>query len=462
MPSQPGPKEASRTRFTPRLEEAKREQARADWSASVPELERLLTEARTYLLVRHHFFGRLAMRLRFVFTERVESMAITADMTCYANPDFVRKLDLAERAFLVAHEICHLGYLHFDRQGPRPAWLWNWATDYMINDMLKEAGLKLPRFDGRWADNPGHSDLSSQSRKEDNPFMVLYAERFQGKSDVEIYEVLRGEVRQAAFPWLDDEAGRSRGGIGTWQGDCDFNATDEVERSGRRILTPAQVRELLISAADATRRSGRGTVPAGMERWIAELREPKLPWHRILDRWISSVLVSGQSYRRPARSSAALAKAVRGRGMTGLQPILPGGRPALEPVIIGIDTSGSRTPGDLADDLSELFSILARYDNPVRVVAWDADVHFDGYVRSVDEVDLIGGGGTDTVPLFERIEDDPGRGGRVAALICFTDGMAGYPEHAPSYPVLWVWTGEGGILERPPFGQVLEADQPTV
>lgn len=593
---------STRSRFTPTLQEVKEEQETAAWAKRRAELDRRFTDARTYLLIRHHFFGRIAMRLRYVWTERVPTMAVTANMMCYMNPNFACKLNIGEFAFLLAHEICHIAYLHFDRIGSRNPELWNQAGDFMINSMLVRAGLPMPVLDERWKDLEDYDLLVEAAQKRGNNNLGLLDDRFEGMSDVEIYDILweeqkekirrgqccpecgqatdptqrRGQssqgpqsqasasqdgnqagaqdgqspqaqgaeqegdsstrsgqgrqrqssVQQDLWDQLGQEQGgggaqasrgqggqqdsqdggrgsqdaqsqttpgaQSRGGSGssagsqhdgstcktcgqklqkggwgTLRGDADFGATEDIKREAAqgaapKVPTPSQIRDMLIAAVSNTKAYGRGSVPAEFERWIAELRDPRLPWNHILSRWISSVLVSGQSYRRPGRASGALAKAAQMRGGAlprGVRPILPGPRPDLQPVIIGVDVSGSRGEEDLRDDLSEVFDILQRYPNPTRVIVWDAAVHFDDYVRSVDEIELRGGGGTATEPMFEAIERDPGHFGPPAALIVFTDGMASYPEKAPPYPVLWVWTGKGEIPQQPPFGEVVTIEQ---
>lgn len=585
-------------RFTPRLDEARKEMETAEWRDEKPQLERHFTDARTYLLMRHHFFGRLAMKLKYVFTERVPTMAVTADMYCYANPKFIMKLNVAELAFVIAHEISHVGFLHFDRVGNRHRDLWNEATDYMINSMLLEAGLVPPVLDERWKDHPEYERLLEKKKENGHDFVMLYNKKFKDMTDVQIYDVLwegwkermmqglstpqcptcgqdgpgqtrssgqqkaasqhqpqassdsqrsgaqgsssqsqghshqnqaqnqgaNGQAQQQGHgggqaqsqdavqgqdqgrgsgsgqdqdqnqdQGQDQNQGRGQGqgqrkgnnaqhgdtcpdcgrpiqkqvqgGWGTSRGDMDIDATRELQQNqdpekGGLVPSPSQVRGMLIAAAAAAQSQDRGSVPAGFQRWIDELRDPKLPWNRLLERWLSAVLVSGRSYRRPSRSSGSLVKAARMQGLArGVRPMLPGPKPDLRPVIIGVDTSGSRLEEDLREDLSEVFGVLERYSNPIRVIVWDAQVHFDDYVRSVDEIELKGGGGTATEPMFEAIERDPGHYGPPAALVCFTDGMASYPTEEPPYPVLWVWTGSGEIPETPPFGEVITIER---
>jgi hypothetical protein len=194
----------------------------AEWAHRVPEFLELLSDARTLLLMKHHFFGRLAMRMRFEITEQVETAAVRADAVCFFNPHFLEKLDISERAFVIAHELCHLMYGHFDRVSTKVWPLWNAAGDLQINAALARAGLKPPT-------RPG--------------LEPLYDERFEDWSDEQIYWYLEGKTLEEVYlaigvKWWCEEGE----GMGTPGGDCDFAATDTLRRlyrngAGDRVMT---------------------------------------------------------------------------------------------------------------------------------------------------------------------------------------------------------------------------------
>lgn len=95
-----------------------------------------------------------------------------------------------------------------------------------------------------------------------------------------------------------------------------------------------------------------------------------------------------------------------------------------------IDTSGSMGSADLAAALSETRAVLRRTTATVRVLCCDAKATTARQVRSISEVELTGGGGTDL-----RVGIDAALAARPAAnvIVCMTDG--GTPWPAKSLPV---------------------------
>ncbi len=103
-----------------------------------------IRRAQIFLLQRNGWYGDMSMRMHWVVTRRVPTACIRVDWGCFVNPDFFAELDIAERAFVIAHELEHVARLHFDRQKGRDAQLWNSAADYAINAALIAADLKAP------------------------------------------------------------------------------------------------------------------------------------------------------------------------------------------------------------------------------------------------------------------------------------------------------------------------------
>ena len=109
---------------------------------------------------------------------------------------------------------------------------------------------------------------------------------------------------------------------------------------------------------------------------------------------------------------------------------------------------------ELEGALGETAGVLALYQRPIRVLCCDAEVQVDEDFRNVGEIRPTGGGGSDTRPVFERLEVDPGRWGHPALLIYFTDLYVDFPADPPAYPVIWVDTAPGE-KETVPFGTTI-------
>ena len=99
-----------------------------------------VSQARTKLLGRLPFFGRLALKLRPRLAregEGVDTAAVSQDGTLVANAEFVKSLTDPQLCFVVAHEVLHPAMLYFDRMQGRIPKLWNMAHDYAINLIIK-------------------------------------------------------------------------------------------------------------------------------------------------------------------------------------------------------------------------------------------------------------------------------------------------------------------------------------
>jgi predicted metal-dependent peptidase len=126
--------------------------------------------ARTALLLDHPFFGSLLFRLGGRASGSIQTMA-TDGVTLFYNPEFVDRLNAAELAGVLAHEVMHPALQHHTRRSDRDGNRWNMACDYAINPLLLDAGLTLPKD-------------------------VLIDHRFRGMSAERIYNLIEGQQDQ--------------------------------------------------------------------------------------------------------------------------------------------------------------------------------------------------------------------------------------------------------------------------
>ena len=412
--------------FLPSSAEAEQEAREMPWGAHLPTYHQWLSEARTYLLWHFPFFGRLAMRMNFEITESVETAAIRADATCYFNPTFLERLSVEGRAFVIAHELCHVAFAYFDRVADRMADLFNAAHDYVINQILVDAGLEPP--DGlKLLLDPQYKDMSAE----------------------EIYDLLRAK----------NPEGLGWAGLGFGRGlDCDHHWTSTLpDRYGLPVLTPSAWRDEMLDAIEASRFQGPGSVPVGVKRLVGRMiPPPRIPWQVVLARLAKTVLRNSTDWRRPSRRVPALRR--RLERSFGFRTTLPGPRKSLAPVVVALDTSGSMSAAELKAAISETSAILALTNRPIRVLCCDAEVHVDVDIRRAEDLEVRGGGGTCTRPVFERIGRDSAQN-RPSLLVYFSDLWATFPTEAPPYPVLWVQT-KGSVARPVPFGSVVLYERP--
>ena len=102
-----------------------------------------VSRAITRLVVKHPFFGSLALSLKVRPEETIPTMC-TDGKSILWSPSFVDGMDQEETVGVMAHEVLHVTFKHMLRRGERDPELWNIATDFAINDILVDAGFTLP------------------------------------------------------------------------------------------------------------------------------------------------------------------------------------------------------------------------------------------------------------------------------------------------------------------------------
>lgn len=353
-----------------------------------------ISNARSKLLIEHRFWGFLGMRLKMVENKNLPTMG-TDGSTLQFNPEFVDSLSDIELEGVIAHEIGHCAFRHMYRRKGRNHTVWNMAGDYAINQILIDSKITLPKD-------------------------CLLDARFKGMGAEQIYSILIKEIREEM---------RNGDGKGCCKGDCGLE--DPAPGQG---MTEADWTVAVSQAA--------GLAPAGMERIIADLKKVKTPWKEILRRFITNLVPHDQCWSNPNRRYIS----------EGLY--LPGVlKESCPKFAIGFDTSGSVDVELATQFASEITDILVNLrPEAVDVYYCDAKVHKVDRLIPDDsmEIKLVGGGGTLFGPVFEKILESQEE---YAAILYFTDLMAGDVPKDPGIPTLWV-APEPCNLEGP-FGETV-------
>ncbi|MEU7028429.1 VWA-like domain-containing protein [Streptomyces sp. NPDC046275] len=345
-------------------------------------------EARPYL-------ASALYALTVVPTHRVRTMAVDRHWRCYVAPAFVDSTGVEELAGVWIHEAAHLLRDHHGRAERLPAadqrdpLRINIAQDCEINDDLLADGLRLP--EGRM-----------EPRLFGLPTGGLFEQYVPGVP---------------ATPVLALDCGSGAHGVpAPW----DLGADSPL--AGR--LSPVEAEALRRRTAEAIRahQRARGSVPGGWRRWAEQTLEPVVDWRTALTGAVrEAVAWAGgavdYTYRRPSRRTPAL----------GGRVVLPSLRRPLPRVAVVVDTSGSMGEDDLAAALAEITGVLREVGiggNRVAVLACDADVRAVARVSAVDQVELVGGGGTDMTVGIRAALDAPEPPQIVVVL---TDGYTPWP-----------------------------------
>lgn len=318
-------------------------------------IEEKLVTARIGLLIKQPFFGSMATRLKIVRADDMPTAA-TDGRNFYYNLEFIAGLTQKETEFLFGHEVLHNVFEHHLRKEERNHTLWNIACDYAINDILIESKIG------------------------DRINDTLYDAKYKGMSSEKIYDILYKNADKIDMESLADMV------LDQHMDAMEDKGKGLSEEEKKQIKN--EIRESLLASAQAA----AGKLPAGVERLVSSLTQPKLSWKELLKQDIQSSIKYDYTFSTPAKK--------------GMQygVVLPGMKKedSLD-ICVAIDCSGSISPDDLRAFLSEIQGIMSQYDEYViRVWCFDTKVYNDETFRSDEGTDITtykakGGGGT----LFE-------------------------------------------------------------
>ena len=358
------------------------------------------TKARSRLLLDQPFFGTLCLRLTPVETEEIETAATDGKQLLY-NPKFFLSLAEPERVGLLAHEVMHVVLLHMTRLNGRDHQRWNAAGDYVINLIVRDAGMILPPTD-------------------------LLDDRYADWTTDAVYDDLPEDPLSNFLK------------LKPWDGEQDVIENNQIIKD--RGAFEAEIQVAVQQAAEAAKAQGK--LPANLETIIEGITDPKVDWKTVLARFLRANNKSDFSWAKPNRRFIA-----NGMYLPSLHT------PALEEIAVAVDTSGSVSDKELEIFTSETSHILLD-TNPERVhfLQCDTEVCSDEEYTKDNlplKVTYKGRGGTMFSPVIDYINEHYPN---VSALVYLTDLGSNDFGVEPNFPVLWVTTA----LEEAPYGQVIK------
>ena len=395
----------------------------------------VIKKAKVQLAINHPFFAQIVLGRKIEISDWISTAYVTPRGRITVGTRFAASLKVQQGVFLLAHEAMHYAMLHLFRRKYRDPRKWNVACDAVINDLLQAA--KCGEFIDGGVNMAGSKDKTSEKVYEELP------DQGGGKGKG---QKGKGQKQQG------------QGGQGQGDGDGDYQpgeGWDDLEdEEGQGQLDESQVREIeeqvrqeLAQAAAVAKQ--QGTMPAGMERFVDEIVNPKTPWYILLERFMTSYVKADYSWRRPNRRHLA----------SGFYLPSSDKVPQMGTVVIAVDTSGSIGP-ELPHFFGHVNSILSTC-RPEKVYIMPCDAAVHGVIEiTVDDLPITmemvskkgmakGGGGTSFKPPFRKVEK---LGIEPEVLIYLTDMYGDFPASAPHYATIWLSTTKD---MKAPFGDVL-------
>lgn len=339
------------------------------------------------------FFTTVCFSLKHVWDDQIPTAA-TDGRTIRFNPQFFLSLTTDEQVFLLLHEAMHVAYQHINRKMGRDHSKWNVAGDLVINQHLVDRGFKMP---STGLLDPQYREMSTE----------------------QVYAALPDNL-PCPMPDLLDSLGDPEA------------LTREIED----ILVRAQLQAKMENDKP-------GSIPGEIQVFLNGLLEPKLPWYRILQKYLHTFNKNDYSFKKFNRRYFP-------------RFILPGLRSdALMKIAIAVDTSGSVSDNEFKVFMSEVHAIL-RMMKPESIDL----IHFDTQIRSVDSVKSIkelsqvkftGRGGTRIEPVLFWVNEN-----KPQLTLIFTDGCFSF--HGMDTRMDIVWLIHNNPQFDASFGKVIHYD----
>src|SRR5262245_38977061 len=137
----------------------------ANPTADDSEARRRLEHGLRMVTVPFPQFAGLARAVRITLDRRISTIGVFSSGRLMVNPHFVHQLNDNELVFVLAHEIFHLALRTHDRALGSDPLQFNYAHDYIINDILRgELGFEhIPAGGLDW---PGARQIGRASCRE--------------------------------------------------------------------------------------------------------------------------------------------------------------------------------------------------------------------------------------------------------------------------------------------------------
>lgn len=354
------------------------------------------------------YLSDAVMNLNLINTEKIPHMGVDKHWRCYYNPLSIASWTDGNICAVLIHEVSHLIRRHAKRALPVHE-LWNIAADMEINDGIDFSGsntdVKLPEF----------AILPSTYQQPDD----LLAEDY--------YDYLMNN--KVSYEPKDGQSGEKGEKQAPYGGSCSDGEKREWEGEGTDNDAKSDEEADFIIRKTATNiiNSDPGKVPAGMKLWAQKVLEPKYDWRSKLRNLSNAVLnpIRGQlrtSFKFPSRRSGEF--------------IWPGKYNPNPKVLVIVDTSGSMG-GLLEECMAEVQGIIRSIPSRnITFVSGDTTTTTKKKIRSVNNAELGGGGGTDMGAIIE--ENWEGND----LVIVVTDGYTPWCAPIPKKVIACVLTDE--------------------
>lgn len=415
---------------------------------------------------RFPYLRTFIMTVPIIESHNVPTMAASEDWKIYYNPDFVNETPLEEIVGTFYHEIDHCLKDHAGRfrkqfNNPIERTIANIAVDLETNNRVLDDGLKLPDGaalpemfglpKGLLAEEY-YKELLKQAKETINQIKQQMKDKMEqdgqgnqesnedqnNSENTESLQCNNGNKDQSQDENQNDEKNDLTNNVVNKSGSSHDGIKREWETDEEKGINEMEKELMKRKIANDMKEYKRiGKLPGHWERWADEVLKPKIDWRRELQK-----LLKGSIENAMGKMDYTYSK--RNRRYCDNDIVLPGYKGYLPRIAVVIDTSGSMTNNELSIAIGEVYGILKTMNAKITVISCDAEVHNVQKIKNIDEIKLIGGGGTNMgIGIAEALKHKPD------LIVVITDGYTPWPNEEVDCKVIAVLTSHDRLHEVP-------------
>lgn len=381
------------------------------------QLEREFNKAKAELFGNNKFIfiSTIFCGLKHIFADEVpipgtgsamkNPTAMTDGKSVWYNADFWLEQSPKVRISVLLHEVWHVVLDHMNRVPNNvDVRTWQIACDHAVNNLLKKAGCEVP---ATWYCDKKYQDWGTE---------LIY---------IDLLKENQNDPDQSPV-----------GGMG-----ADLiqqpNLSDVEKQKARHKLDNLIQRAFM----QAEREKQTGNIPGSLMEYINKLRNPVIPWHDVLRRFMNDTIQDEYSWAKPNRRYVH----------SGLY--LPSNQSeGIKHVVVAADLSGSISTAEIEHFASNLISLMKTISPEVMtLLQFDTQIHAEFQLTNASQIMDIpfkGRDGTNVTCIMEwAIKHKPD------VLIVLSDGYFNVPPVKPKCPIVWLIHNYS--MFKMPFGRTI-------
>lgn len=354
------------------------------------------------------------------------------------NPQFIMDKSDDEVRFSLMHVAWHIPFFDAIRgQGKEDLETWNQAADHYNNLMIKDDksnGITVPD----WAT----CDSRFRGKEKDDIYQILVQEAQQNQNQ----NGNGGGGGQGNDPLAGDLGGQSQGD-NDGDGDGDNQGQGNQPRMSQQQMQEMQKQmESIVQQSAMQSKMAGGPVPQSVEQYLEELYNPKLPWERILAKYMDDYSNDDYSYQKVNKKFFPHGILLPTTFSEGLGDI-----------VIANDESGSVSDEEYKTYLGAIHDIHDRLSpSSMHILNFTTHIVSEHKIEregDISKINFRGCGGTHIPCVFEHIEKT---GMTPQVLIIFSDMESQIPTKKPPYDVIWISVNNSRFKQ--PFGRCIHIE----